>query len=212
MEVPTSASCAPRRIVPPMSDFSNPALADGTILGSDVRLEYTGRAFYGFIGYGFSRTEYVSGQDHFGTWFDEPVQRYHPPHDRRHQLNAMLSLDVAGFTAGVRWQYGGGMPFTRPLGFDELQDFKRHLPNVLNTYGTPRVILDRPYSGRLPVYHRLDVSLERNFSFPAGRLNLKAGAVNAYDQVNLFYYDVYTQRRIDQMPVAPYISIKLETL
>lgn len=188
------------------------ALADGTILGSDVRLEYTGRAFYGFIGYGFSRTEYVSGQDHFGTWFDEPVQRYHPPHDRRHQINTMFSLDIGQYTAGLRWQFGTGLPFTRPMGFDAMHRFEGEMPNVRRNYGTPRVILERPYGGRLPGYHRLDVSLERTIEFPIVRLNIQAGAINIYDQVNMFYYDVYTQHRIDQMPVAPYISIKLETL
>src|SRR5690606_25013074 len=79
-------------------------LGDGQVRGADLRLELNRPEVYGFIGYGYSWTEYESAQDHFGVWFGEPVQRYHPAHDRRHQVNAMLSFDIAGFTTGVRWQ------------------------------------------------------------------------------------------------------------
>lgn len=84
-----------------------------------------GRAFVAFLGYGYAWTEYVAADDAFGLWFDEPVQRYHPPHDRRHQVNALASVDVAGFTASARWHLGSGLPFTRPMGFEEAFDYTR---------------------------------------------------------------------------------------
>lgn len=71
--------------------------------------------------------------------------------------------------------------------------------------------MDKPYQGRLPAYHRLDISFERSFSFPAADLNLQIGAINLYDQSNMFYYDIYTQRQIDQLSFAPYFSVKMET-
>lgn len=186
------------------------ALADGYVYGGDVRLEYDRGAFYGFIGYGYSLTEYETAQDHFSAWFGQPVQRYHPPHDRRHQVNTLFSLNLGPYTAGLRWQLGTGLPFTRPIGFDEMLSFREHLPDVRHTYGTQRVILERPYQGRLPAYHRLDVSLERTVTLPVARLKLQVGAVNLYDRANLFYYDVYTHRRVDQLPIAPYFSLNLE--
>ncbi|MCJ7629321.1 MAG: TonB-dependent receptor, partial [Longimicrobiales bacterium] len=63
--------------------------ADGEAYGADVRVEYTTPRFYGFLGYGYSWTLYEASQAEFSTWFGEPVQSYHPPHDRRHQLNAI---------------------------------------------------------------------------------------------------------------------------
>ena len=48
------------------------------------------------------------------------MQRYNPPHDRRHQLNALLSVEFFKINASVRWQYGSGLPYTRTAGFDDL--------------------------------------------------------------------------------------------
>lgn len=188
------------------------ALADGKVYGSDFRLEYNRGRFYGLIGYGYSWTVYESAQDHFNIWFGEPIQKYHPPHDRRHQINGLFSLDIGKFTAAARWQLGSGLPFTQPLGFDDLLDFRDRLPDVTEDRGTRRVILDRPYEGRLPSVHRLDVSLERSFQlFKSGaRLNMQVGAINTYDQTNIFFYDVFTQRRIDQLPLVPYMTVKME--
>ncbi len=191
---------------------TNLALADGHVYGSDVRLEYNRRNFYGFAGYGYTWTEYKSDQDHFNIWFDEPVQRFHPPHDRRHQFNTMLSLALGYYKAGIRWELGSGLPFTQPMGFDELLRFDQRIYDVRQVYGNPRVILEKPYQGRLPTYHRLDFSLERPFHFPSVKLDIQVGAINLYNQQNLFYYDIYTQRQINQLPFTPYFSIKMELL
>jgi len=40
---------------------------------------------------------------------------------------------------------------------------------------------------------------------------LQAGAINAYDRTNIFYYDLFTQRRVDQLPLAPYAAITLRS-
>jgi hypothetical protein len=190
------------------------ALADGDVIGADLRLEYNSRRFYGLIGYGYSRTTYSSAQASFSTWFGEPVQEYSPPHDRRHQVNALFSLDIGKFTAGLRWQLGTGVPYTRPIGFDDLLDFRERLPEVRNDRGTRRVILDRPFNDRLPVVHRLDVSLDRRIriSESGSSVKFQLGAINSYNQTNIFYYDVFTQRRIDQLPIIPYLTLELEVL
>ncbi|MEX2344144.1 MAG: TonB-dependent receptor [Balneolaceae bacterium] len=187
------------------------ATADGEVYGSDIRLEYSSRSAYGFVGYGYSWTEYESAQDHFGIWFGEPVQKYHPSHDRRHQVNGLISLDIGKFTTALRWDFGTGVPFTRPIGFDEAFFYNEKLPDLHREFGTPRVILEKPYQGRIPAYHRLDFSLERVFTFDTAELTFQIGAINLYDNTNLFYYDVYTHRSINQLPFAPYLSLKLGT-
>ncbi len=187
------------------------AQANGEIWGTDFRLDYTRGSVYAFVGYGYSWTQYETRQDHFDEWFGNPVQQYHPAHDRRHQVNAQLNIELGSYTAGFRWQLGSGLPFTRPLGFDETFDFERKLPNVKQDFGSPRVVLDRHYGGRLPTYHRLDVSLKRTIEFSTAQLEIQAGAINSYDQTNIFYYDVYEHERINQLPLAPYLSVKLET-
>lgn len=183
--------------------------ADGKSYGGDTRIEYTTPNFYGFIGYGYSWTTYESSQREFASWYGTPVQSYHPPHDRRHQLNAVASLDLAKFHASARWQFGSGLPFTRPLGFDQAFNYTIDLYNVSKLYGTARVLMDRPFNGRLPDVHRLDVSLQRSFDIPVGKLQVQAGVINAYDRQNMFFYDLYTGRRVDQLPLAPYAALTL---
>ena len=183
--------------------------ADGRTHGLDARLEWSRPHFYGFVGYGYGWTQYQVTQPEFVAWFGDAVQSYHPPHDRRHQVNAVATVNLAGFKASGRWQLGTGLPFTRPLGFDEVFDYNAHLWDPGQTLGTVLLLLDRPFNGRLPTMHRLDVSLERSFNLPVGQAQLQAGAVNAYNRRNMFYYDLYTDRRADQLPRAPYLSLAL---
>lgn len=185
-------------------------LAEGEVYGLDTRVEWRKKPFYAYVGYGLSRTVYTASQENFGVWFGEPIQSYTPPHDQRHQVNALVSFDVAQVQASVRWQFGSGLPFTRPFGFDDLIPLNTFI-DVRRASPITRVLFDRPYEGRLPPYHRLDVSLERSFVHNEQRWTVQAGAINLYDRANLFYYDVFTVRRVNQLPLVPFVSLKLES-
>jgi hypothetical protein len=189
------------------------AIAEGHSHGGDARIEFRHGPVYLFGGYGYGWTEYRSAQDDFGVWFGEPVQSYRPPHDRRHQANVLGSVELGRSTVAARWEFGSGFPFTRPIGFDEVIDFRTDhspLPRVTRTFGETRVLLDRPYTGRLPPTHRLDISARRPVDVGTWELELQAGVINAYNQTNMFYYDVFADRRIDQLPFTPYVSGKLQ--
>ena len=187
------------------------AYADGTVRGMDLRLNLNYRRFYMGLGYGYSITEYTTRQDHFGTWFGEPVQSYNPPHDRRHQLNAQTGFNVGNFSTNVSWSYGSGLPYTRPLGFDSFFSFDQRPPDVTEDYGEPRVLLDKPFKGRMPDFHRLDISVSQAFNAGTKDIKVQAGAINTYNRENLFYYDVFNQRGINQLPLTPYVSLKIES-
>lgn len=195
----------------PLATFTpDLALADGRAHGADGRVEFRRGPFYAFGAYGYGWTEYESVQEAFGVWYGESVQSYHPSHDRRHQANVLASLELGRFTLAARWVFGSGFPFTRIIGFDEVFDFRTALPTVRRTYGETRVLLDRPFAGRLPTTHRLDVSVERLFDVGSRQIQLQAGVINVYDRTNIFYYDVFTTRRVDQLPFAPYLSVRLQ--
>lgn len=187
------------------------AYANGTVNGFDLRLNFDARNFYAGLGYGYSITEYETAQDHFTLWFGEAVQKYNPTHDRRHQINAQFGFVIGNFSANLNWSYGSGMPFTRPTGFDSYFSFEDGPPDVTGDYGTPRVLLDRPFQGRLPEYHRLDLSMEQKVDLNTLDLKMQLGAINLYDQNNLFYYDVFFQRGINQLPFVPYLSLKMSS-
>jgi len=186
------------------------ALASGESYGFDGRVEVFGEHIYGYVGYGFSETLYSASEDNFGLWYGESVQEFHPPHDRRHQLNAVFSLELARFRASARWQYGSGLPFTQPFGFDELISL-RDFADVRRSVGTTRLLYDKPYQARLPAYHRLDLSIERIFNVGDGSIALQVGAINVYNRANLFYFDLFTVQRVDQLPFLPTLSIKYDS-
>lgn len=185
------------------------SLADGTSYGYDARLELDPEPLYFFAGYGFSVTEYEASQDNFGTWYGEPVQSYHPPHDLRHQITLLGGYRRGKTTLNIQWQFGSGLPFTRALGFDELVSMRPFL-DYRRFRGTTRILFEKPYQSRMPTYHRLDVSLERRFEFERADLTLQAGAVNMYDRANIFYLDIFTLRRVDQLPLVPFAGIKVD--
>ncbi len=177
--------------------------------GTDIRLEFQRGPFYGYAGYGLANTSYHAADGSFGTWFNEDIVRYNPTHDRRHQASAVMGMDIRKFTLSIRWQFGSGLPFTRVLGFDDIIAL-RALVDVREAARRPRVLFEHPWNGRLPTYHRLDLSLERRFDIPGASLILQAGAINAYDRTNLFYFDVFRVRRVNQLPIVPFVALKIE--
>ena len=76
--------------------------ADGTVLGTDLRAEFSAGFFYGFLNYGYSEVEYEADASTIEFWFGTPSLVFSPPHDRRHQVNALGSLRAAGFELSVR--------------------------------------------------------------------------------------------------------------
>ncbi len=183
-------------------------LADGFTYGVDARLELTTRPFYAYVGYGWTKVTYEAARDDLGAWIEGELFSYAPPHDRRHQVNAVASYEWAGFTANASWEFGTGRPYTKVYGFDLALDLPLQQPT--SSPGTAFTFYDRPYGARLPVYHRLDVSLERDVTLSGGlALEAKVGAINTYDRSNIFYYDVDALQRINQSPLLPYLSLRV---
>lgn len=185
--------------------------ADGTASGFDIRLELgSSDKFQTTVSWGRSEVIYGSKSRALQILTGKEEVEYSPPHDRKDQINIMTSLKVKGFNFNVRWQFGTGLPFNESLGFDRwvLLD---SLVNVTQIPGEERVLYGRPYTGRLPTYHRLDISLDREFRIgPTTFLTIQTGILNAYDRKNLFYLDLFTLRRVDQLPLIPTVGIKLD--
>jgi hypothetical protein len=182
--------------------------ARGRALGSEVRVELRHGPVYAFLNYGLSSTRYVSNYEAVRGWFGTESLAYRPPHDRRHQVNALIGASLFDFGISARWSFGSGTPYTQPVGFDAfvlLDDAE----SIFNLEPSRRVIYERPYNALLPTYHRLDISVERTFPIPAGELTLQTSAMNAYIRRNIFYLDIFTQRRVDQLPLIPSFGIKV---
>lgn len=172
----------------------------GTARGLEVRLEASRAWFYGYVGYGLGLVRYRRGADHFS-----------PPHDRRQQFNALVQVTRGPYHLGARWQYGAGLPFTRIQGYYESTPVAGPDDRGFHTHpGQTHIAYAAPYDARLPAYHRLDVSVDRRFEGPRWQITLQAALLNAYDRANIFTFDPFTLRRVDQLPLLPSIGLKVE--
>jgi hypothetical protein len=204
-------------VIPEWTSFprftTNLQPADGTVVGLDLRAEVSTSDFYGYVTYGFTNVEYEAGQQSIPLWFGTETLRFNPPHDRNHQISTMGTVTLAGFDISALWQFGSGTPYSRAIGFDEyiLVSGTFEEVNVQEESGEERVIYGPPYDARLPDYHRLDLSIARMFRLgPRVDATVKFDLINAYDRQNLFYLDLFTLVRVDQLPRFPSLGLKVE--
>jgi len=178
--------------------------ADGVAKGVDIRIDMQNRPFIenttlsGYLTYGFAEVEYDSGG-----------LIYHPGHDRRHQLNALVTADLREVSLTVQFQYGSGLPFTESGGFDKWYLLTPDV-DVASEPGQDRILYSSPFEGRQPTYSRMDVWLEKRIEHGRNVTTLRAGVVNLLNRDNLFYYDLFEFRRVDQLPLIPSIGVKFE--
>lgn len=184
--------------------------ARGRLIGVEARVEMRRAPFYAFVNYGLSSTLYHTKYEAIRYWFDTESLAFRPPHDRRHQVNALASVSWKGFDASVRWSFGSGRPYTRAVAFDSFVLLEGRAASIFDLMRSRRVIYDRPFNAVLPTYHRLDISVERTFRLSRAALTLQGSVINLYDRRNLFYLDQFTARRVDQLPFVPSFGIRVD--
>jgi len=176
---------------------------DGRVRGLDVRLELNRPVFYGQISYSLSKVEYEprSGPNR---------RRFSPPHDRRHQLNALVQVARGPYRLSLRWQYGSGRPFTQIDGYYDALTLTPGEGDFHTQTGQASVSRNALYGSHLPAYHRLDVSAQRVFRMRNATVTAQVGVVNAYDRDNIFQYNVFSGERVNQLPLIPSLGLKVE--
>jgi hypothetical protein len=141
------------------------------------------------------------------------IQTYAPVFDRRHNVNFVGSYEFGknrAWEADVRWNMGSGFPFTQTVGFYEQYNFDGENSDLLQSNGDVGVIYDKINGGRLPYYHRLDLTLKRTFALSVNsQLVANIGVTNAYNRENIFYFDRINFERVNQLPFMPSAGIAL---
>lgn len=176
----------------------------GEAYGIDFSLKYEDPKWYLWSTYSLGKVNRFDGEQTYPTVFD-----------RRHNVNFLLSykFDKAGdFQASARWNMGSGFPFTKTQAFYNQNIFEDGVStNVLQDNPDEVGILfsETRNGGRLPYYHRLDLSVTKIFRF-SEHTNLEAVAsvTNTYNRDNIFYFDRVEYERVDQLPIIPSIGIK----
>jgi len=137
---------------------------------------------------------------------------YYPRYDTRNQVNLIGVLNLgAGWQFSAMWIFNTGRPFTQSWGYyDKLYYDDLYTEGSLLESYKPFSILADKNLGRLPQYHRLDISLTKSFVFSWIKFDLDASIINVYDRKNIFYFDRNTGRRINMLPILPTATIKIE--
>ncbi len=183
--------------------------ASGRAMGWDLRVEVRRPNFYGYLNYGLSSVRYRAKQESLPLWYGTDVLEFRPPHDRRHQLNLLVSTTVRKFDVSARWNFGSGLPYNRVVGFDGFV-LLNGVQDLFSVEDDRRVIYDLPFRGVLPTYHRLDISIDRKITRENFALTIQAGVINVYNRRNLLALDIFTLRRSDQLPIIPTLGLKVE--
>lgn len=167
-------------------------------------------------------------------YYQDPSDEFFAHFDRRHNVNLVASYKFRigkkkpasdkiekptehPFEVSVRWNLGSGFPFTRTQGFYANQTFVDGIgTNYLTDNNEPNTNLgvvyeDKINQGRLPYYHRLDISIKYTFDIIKHfKLSISASVTNAYDRDNIFYFDRIEYKRIDQLPIMPALNLNLK--
>ncbi len=176
----------------------------GDAYGIDISAKIEGKRAYLWGAYSLG---YVTRNDGF--------QEYPPVFDRRHNMNLVGTYQLGkkkAWEAGVRWNLGSGFPFTQTQGFYNNVQFDNGVnTDVLGGNSNPEdigiIYANTRNGGRLPYYHRMDISMKRVFKFSKySLLELTISATNAYNRPNIFYFDRVRFTRVNQLPFLPSVS------
>ncbi len=179
-------------------------LETGEAYGVDFMLKYQNKGLFLYGTYSLAWVTRFDGE-----------QTYYPHYDRRHNANFVASYSFGKgrtWQASARYNIGTGFPFTRTQAFYEEVEFN----NGVNTdYTTSNGNLGIVYeeklnAGRLPAYHRLDLSIKKEI--PLGKntlMDVSASVTNAYNRQNIFYFDRVRYTRVNQLPILPSLAISL---
>jgi len=191
-----------------------PVVNDQKILSSDPDLLIGKGESYGWefiINYGINPLSLSASYTLSWAYKEVNDWVYYPKFDARHRVNTILEYNLgSGWVVGAIWNYSSGLPYTQLIGYYD----KFYLNNIHGTGSEvgsfdPFSILGDRNAGRLPDYHRLDLSLTKRFEISFSKWELSVNAINVYDRENIYYYDRETEEIVNMLPFFVSGTIKL---
>lgn len=171
----------------------------GDAYGLDLTLRYDGPRVYGWATYSLGYVNRDDGAQYFPAIFD-----------RRHNVNLLMTYQFGSdrsWELSGRWNLGSGFPFTQTQGFYQRVPFAdgKLLTDVLTgNYDLETILSDDRNGGRLPFYHRLDLSIKKTFLLSGqSRIDALLSVTNVYDRDNVFFVDRVTNKTVQQLPILP---------
>lgn len=149
----------------------------GTSYGVDVLLrQLDGGPFSGWMAYTYA----------FGSRTRADGSRFYPTQDRRHNLNLVGSWKSGAYTFGARANIASGLPSTPALGgyLREAYNPVTQRWAATSGYSYSQTISGAYNSDRLPMYTRLDVSINRRSRLFGADVTPYASIVNVLNRKN----------------------------
>lgn len=149
----------------------------------------------------------------FSSRADE-TSTYRPHYDRRHNVNLVGNYkwgEDQSWSLDMRWNLGSGFPFTQTQGFTESPSLNDGVnSDYASNNGDLHIVYAELNGGRLPYYHRLDMSVSKVFEISKySSLDLNVGVTNLYNRENIFYFDRVKYETVYQLPVLPSFGVNL---
>ena len=187
-----------------ISNFDNEFIIErGLAKGVDFLLKYKNKQLYLWTVYSIGIIQRYEAEN-----------VYFPHFDRRHNINFVSSFTFGknnSWKADARWNLGSGFPFTKTQGYYENIPFSGGInTDYISQNGELDVIYAELNQGRLPYYHRLDLSLSKTIEFSKNTiLEISTSVTNAYNRENIFYFNRIEHERVNQLPLLPSAGISL---
>ncbi|MCX6257991.1 MAG: TonB-dependent receptor [Bacteroidia bacterium] len=179
-------------------------IEQGHAYGLDFLLKYDYKRVYLWFVYSLGYLKHYDG-----------VYTYNPLYDRRHNINLVGSYVFGrdlNWELNARWNLGSGFPFLQTQGYYELIPFYNGINTQYQSSSGDLGVLysDIQHQGRLPYYHRLDMTIKRDFFITTtSTFEVVVSVTNVYDRSNIFYYDRIKNQRVNQLPILPSIGLSL---
>jgi len=193
----------------PNDELDDILSGEGLSYGADLLVRKEAGTLTGWATLSFLKADRTF-PDTYSPFIPQPDVTYPPIFDRRIDFDLVLRYPLpGGWDGGLRWNFGTGIPYTRPIGSHRyyLPDFLRE-QGLLDRDGSAVVLGERNGSRYAP-YHRLDLSFRKTFEKTWGSLVPYLNLVNVYNRKNvLFYFFDYrarppTRSGISMFPILP---------
>ncbi len=215
------------------SDPNDPAddivEGDGRGYGADLFVERIEGALTGSLSVSWLRADrtfpdFISGRE------DRPAITYPPLHDRRLDVDLVMSFPLGrGWTGGLRWHVGTGLPYTRPLTQYAFFEPRQTRDGRFRWQGSGgglgggnddddlarAVVLGPRNAERYPLYHRLDLSFRKTYRASWGTWTPYLDILNVYNQSNVLFYfydfaaDPPTRSGLSMFPILPTLGVEV---
>jgi hypothetical protein len=135
---------------------------------------------------------------------------YIPKYDVRHNLHVLAAWSPGDtWRLSATWAFKSGLPFTPIAGYYDRLVLTPESPNDVSGPTESVTLWGKRNSGRLPVYHRLDLSIARDFPIDALSATVELSLLNLYDRKNIFYFQRDTGEEVTMLRFFPSFSLRV---